>query len=248
VRRAAGRALARLLRKNRELGFDRVEVEGAILEELKRAREALAALKKLGLRPQAGQNPRTAEELLGLTLLEQRDAHVLQALLLLEVIAPQVHLDVVAENLRSDSPAARGNAIEVIDQALPEPWKSLVLATLDEVKRGRDQVQPDARSLPDLSAGLIGGEAGSWVAACTVRWAQDHQADVGAATLDESLRNALSAPSAALREAAVAALAAHLSADDAAPVLRLLEGDPARSVRRTVSALLSKSAAARASA
>ena len=244
VRRASGRALTRLLRKNRELGFDRVEVEGAVYDELKRARVALAALKKLQIQPlPSGQAPRTAEELLGLTLLEQRDAHVLQSLLLLEALVPQVRLDVVAENLRSESAASRGNAIEVLDQALPEPWKSLILATLDEVKRGSDQVLPDARSIPDLSAGLIGGEAGNWVAACTVRWAKDHPDAVGAALLDEALRSALSATSAPLREAAVAALASTLSAAEVAPVLRLLENDPAQSVRHTVAALLSGPAA-----
>ena len=249
VRRASGRALTRLHRKNRELGFDKVEVEGAVYDELKRARVALAALKKLRLEPlPAGQAPRTPEELLGLTLLEQRDSHVLQGMLLLEALVPQVRLDVVAENLRSDSAQSRGNAIEVMDQALPEPWKSLILAALDEVKRGSHSVQPDPRSVAELSAGLIGGEAGSWVAACTVRWAKDHPELIGPALLDEALRNALSAPSAPLREAAVAALASHLPPADAAPVLRLLEADPARSVRRTVAALQASGKTARATA
>jgi HEAT repeat protein/MFS family permease len=250
VRRASGRALVRLLRRSRELGFDRIEVEGAIYDELKRARVALAALKKLALPSlQPGQAPHTPAELLGLTLLERRDQHVLQALLLLEVIVTQdVRLDVVSENLKSEQASSRANAIEVVDNALPEPWKSLVLAALDEVKRSKDRVQPDTRPLGDLAASLIAGEAGSWVAACAVRWAQQQPTSVGEALLDEALRGALSSPSAPLREAAVAALAAHLSAADAAPVLRLLENDPARSVRKTVRALLGKSTAERASA
>ena len=196
----------------------------------------------------SGANPRTPEELLGLTLLEQRDQHVLQAMLLLEVMVPQVRLDVIAENLRGDSAAARGNAIEVIDNAVPEPWKSLVLATLDEVKRGKDQVQPDPRAVPELAAGLIGGEAGSWVAACTVRWASQNPEVVGAALLDEALRGALGAPSAPLREAAVAALFKQLPAADSQPVLLLLENDPAGSVRKTVRALLGRAPGARATA
>jgi hypothetical protein len=240
--------LARLLRKNRGLGFDRVEIEGAVYDELKRARVSLAALKKLGLSPQPVLAPRTPEELLALTLLEQRDAHVLQGLLLLEILVPQVRLDVVAENMRSDSPAARASAIEVLDQALPQPWKSLFLAALDEVKRGRDQVHPDPRPVPDLSAALIGGEVGSWVAACTVRWAQERQQAVGAALLESALRQALSAPQAPLREAAVAALCAQLDPRDAELVLGLLEADPAPSVRRTVSALSKTASASRASA
>ncbi len=244
VRRASGRALSRLLRKNRELGFDRIEVEGAVYDELKRARVTLSALKKLALPAVAqGQAPTTPAELLGLTLLEQRDLHIQQALLLLEVIVPQVRLDIVAENLRSEIAAARANATEVIDNALPEPWKSLVLACMDEVKRGKDQVQPDARPLPELCAGLIGGEVSSWSAACTVRFAQDNPQAVGAALFDEALRSALSAPSAPLREAAVAALAQSLPQGDALPVLNLLVKDPAASVRRTVRALIDRSVA-----
>ena len=116
------------------------------------------------------------------------------------------------------------------------------------MKRGSDSVQPDPRSVADLAAGLIGGEAGSWVAACAVRWAKDHPELIGPALLDEALRNALSAHSAPLREAAVAALAAHLTPAEAAPVLHVLETDPAKSVRRTVAALQAGGKIARATA
>src|SRR5207253_3217524 len=127
--------------------------------------------KKLALSvPFGGQAPRTPGELLGMALLEERDARVLQVLLLLEVLLPEVRLDVVAENLRSESPAARGNAIEVLDNALPEPWKRQVMAALDEVKRRGDQVIADPRPVTDLVSAMIGAESGLWVAACTARW------------------------------------------------------------------------------
>src|SRR5204863_9205282 len=135
---------------------------------------ALAVLRKLML-ASYGHAPRTPGELLGLALVEERDARVLQALMLLQVLLPEVRLDVVAENLRADSAAARGNAIEVLDNALPEPWKNLVLAALDEVKRRADVVPPDARPVQELVAALAGGESGSWVGACAVHWAQERR-------------------------------------------------------------------------
>jgi len=159
-------------------------------------------------------------------LLEERDHRVLQALLLLEVLLPRVRLDLVGEHLRSESGASRGNAIEVLDNALPDPWKRLVLATLDEVKRRADAVQPDARAKQQLLAALATGESGGWVAACAVRWSQE------ARSVD---RRAL-AP--ALREAAACALFGALPRDEARGVLAGLLQDPAASVRRTAAGLL----------
>ncbi|MGZ6143473.1 MAG: Npt1/Npt2 family nucleotide transporter, partial [Myxococcales bacterium] len=174
VRKAAARALSRLTRRQRGLGIDHGMVERAVYAELAGARTALGTQKKLSLPiPNPGQPPRTPAELLGVALLEERDGRLLQALLLLEVLLPEVRLDVVAENLRSESQAARGNAIEVLDNALPEPWKRQVMAALDEVKRRGDQVLPDPRAVPDLVSAMIGAESGLWVAACSARWALD---------------------------------------------------------------------------
>jgi hypothetical protein len=194
--------------------------------------------KTLGVAATA-QAPTTAAELLALALLEERDARLLQALLLLEVLLPQVRLDVVAENLRSESAAARANAIEVLDNTLPDPWKRLTLATLDEVKRRGDQVIADPRPAGPLAAALIGGEAGLWVAACAAKWAAD-----GAVPLEPlvpSLQAALHAGSAPLREAAAIAVVRAAPAD-AARLLSPLAGDPALSVSRMVQALLGRAA------
>src|SRR5262249_46944792 len=123
VRKASARALSRLTRRQRGITVEAARVERAVHAELAGARTALGTQKKLALPlPATAQPPRTPAELLGVALLEERDARILQALLLLEVLLPDVRLDVVAENLRSESPAARGNAIEVLDNALPEPW------------------------------------------------------------------------------------------------------------------------------
>jgi len=205
VRKAAARSLSRLTRRQRGLGIEAGRVERAVHAELAGARTALGTLKKLQLPSTApGQAPRSLAELLGMALLEERDARVLQALLLLEVLLPEVHLDVVAENLRSESPAARGNAIEVLDNALPEPWKRLVLAALDEIRRRGDLVTPDGRAAQDLAAGLIAGESGLWVGACTARWALDA---LPLKPLQPALQAALQSPYPPLREAASLALA-----------------------------------------
>ncbi len=234
VRKSAGRALTRLTRRQRGLGIETTRVHAAVKAELAGARLSLAALKKLQLPvPVPGQAPRTPAELFGLSLEEERDARVLQALLLLEVLLPEVHLDVVAENLRSESPAARGNAIEVLDNALPEPWKRLLMAALDEVKRRSDAVVADARPLPELISALVGGESGQWVAACCVHWALDRPS---LQLLAPALTTALRSTSAPLREASALALA-RIDPTVAQGLLASLANDPAASVRRTVRAL-----------
>ncbi|MBS2023088.1 MAG: HEAT repeat domain-containing protein, partial [Deltaproteobacteria bacterium] len=237
VRTTAARALVRLVRRSREIGFDKEKVEAAVREELAGARLSLAALKKLQLPlPEAGKAPRTPAELLGLSLLEERDSRVLQTLVLLEVLLPQVRLDVVAENLRSESAAARGNAIEVLDNALPEPWKRMVMAALDEVKRRSDMVIADPRNIGDLTNALVSGESGAWVAACTVRWMLD-EVKLDKARVQPALREALKSPFPALREAAAVALH-RVQAADAPALLTSLRDDHSNTVRRTVRALL----------
>ena len=238
VRKAAARSLARLARRQRGVRIEAVRVERAVHVELAAARTALSVFKALPL-PAAGHAPRTAAELLGMALLEERDARLLQALVLLEVLLPQVRVDVVAENLRSESAAARGNAIEVLDNALPEPWKRQVMANLEETKRRGDQVPPDARPVAELVSALIGGECGPWVAACAARWALDAPVPLG--RLLPALEAGLYAASAPLREAAARAVARAAPAE-ASRLLAPLAGDPAPSVSRTVRALLDRSA------
>src|SRR5207244_8811362 len=218
-------SLARLARRQRGVRIEAVRVERAVHVELAAARTALSVFKALP-RPAAGHAPRTAAELLGMALLEERDARVLQALVLLEVLLPEVRVDVVAENLRSESAAQRGNAIEVLDNALPEPWKRLVMAALDEVKRRGDQVLADPRPSPDLVPALISGESGLWVAACTARWAIDEK---GLVHLLPSMHLALHSASPPLREAAALAIARGIPAD-AGRLLTPLLKDPAASV------------------
>src|SRR6266446_392866 len=227
VRKAAARSLARLTRRHRGVRIEGARVERAVHVELAGARMVLSIFKKLPL-PAAGHVPRTAAELLGMALLEERDARVLQALVLLEVLLPRVRVDVVAENLRSESGAARGNAIEVLDNALPAPWKREVMANLEESKRRGDQVVPDRRPVAELASALIGGECGPWVAACAARWALD--APLPLARLLPALEAGLYAASAPLREAAALAVARAAPAE-ASRLLAPLAGDPAPSVR-----------------
>jgi HEAT repeat protein len=238
VRKAAARSLSRITRRRQGIGVDVQRVEAAIHAELAAARLALAGLKRLDLPPLLpGQLPRTVADLLALALLEERDHRVLQALLLLEVLLPQVRLEAVGEYLRSDSAASRGNAIEVLDHALPDPWKRLVLAALDEVKRRADAVQPDPRPAQRLVAALAAGESGGWVAACAVRWSQDARG-LDRRALAPALRLALRSARPALREAAACALFGALPRDEARGLLAGLLQDSAASVRRAAAGLL----------
>jgi HEAT repeat protein len=238
VRKAAARSLSRVVRRRQGAPVDVRRVEAAIQAELGGARLALAALRRLDvpvLMP--GRRPRTSAELLGLSLLEERDHRVLQALLLLEVLLPQVRLDVVADNLRSESAAARGNAIEVLDNALPEPWKHLVLAALDEVKRRADLVPADPRPVQELVAALATGESGAWVGACAVHWAQERR-KVDLRALAPALRLAIRSNAPPLRESAARALFGTLPRDEARGLLAGLMTDPSAAVRRTAAELL----------
>ncbi len=237
VRKAAARSLSRLTRRHRGIRIEAARVERAVHAELAGARTALAIFRKLGLSPTPA--PRTVGELLALALLEERDGRVLQALVLLEVLLPEVRLDVVAENLRSESTAARANAIEVLDNTLPEPWRRQVMAALDEIKRRGDQVLADPRPLWELAAALIGGECGLWVAACAARWTLE--APIALAPLVQPLQAALHAPFAPLREAAASAVARAAPAE-APRLLAQLTADPAASVSRTACALLGRAA------
>jgi HEAT repeat protein len=237
VRKSVAVSLSRIARRQRGMRLDLGGVERAVHCELDGARHALAAHKRLQLPVlHQGQVPGSPAELLGLSLLEERDQRILQALLLLEVLVPQVRLDVVGENLRSEAPATRANAIEVLDNSLPAPWKRLVLAALDEVKRS-GQVGADARPATGLIEGLASGESGGWVAACTVRWAQDAKG-VELRALAPILTRALQAPAVPLREAAARALFLVLPRDEARSLLSGLTRDPAAAVRRTAAALL----------
>ena len=238
VRKAAARSLSRVTRPRHGAGVDVRRIEAAIQAELGGARLALAALRRLDVPALVpGRRPRSSAELLGLALLEERDHRVLQALLLLEVLLPDVRLDVVGENLRSESAAARGNAIEVLDHALPEPWKNLVLAALDEVKRRGDLVPPDPRPTQELVAALAAGESGVWVAACAVYWAQERR-KVDLRALAPALRTAIRSSAPPLREAAARALFGTLPRDEARGLLAGLMTDPSPAVRRTAAELL----------
>jgi len=238
VRKAAARSLSRITRRRQGVPMDVHRVQAAIHAELSGARLALAGLKRLDLPSLSpGQVPRTVADLLASALLEERDHRVLQALLLLEVLLPRVRLDLVGEHLRSESGASRGNAIEVLDNALPDPWKRLVLAALDEGKRRADAVQPDARAKQQLLAALATGESGAWVAACVVRWSQEARG-VDRRALAPALRTAIRAAQPAVREAAACALFGSLPRDEARRLLAGLLQDRAASVRRTAAGLL----------
>jgi hypothetical protein len=109
------------------------------------------------------------------------------------------------------------------------------MAALDEVKRRGDTVLADQRPVVELLAALIEGESGQWVAACAARWSLD--SGLPFAPLLAAFQVALVSPAAPLREAAALALA-NCVPTDAPKLLTPLAQDAARSVSRTVRALL----------
>ena len=88
--------------------------------------------------------------------------------------------------------------------ALRVPAPAKVNLFLHVTGRRGDLVTPDGRAAQDLAAGLIAGESGLWVGACTARWALDA---LPLKPLQPALQAALQSPYPPLREAASLALA-----------------------------------------
>ena len=233
VRARAAAALSRLLRRNPAMPVDATAVRAALVAELARARDATVAARSLGLPtppPHARSNPKTAADLLGLALAEERDRAIERCLAIVAVLHPSAGLEAVVEGLRSDQVARRANAVEVLDNTVPDPWKREILTVLEEGRKGAAAVESEHLPRPDVLAVLVG--RGSWVGACAAAVAGEEAQPIAAA-----LRAALASPTPALRESAAVALALVAPAE-AETALRPLAQDPVRSVRRTSSSLL----------
>jgi HEAT repeat protein len=163
-----------------------------------------------------------------MALSEERERVLERTLLLLQLLHPATRLDVVAENFRSDSPARRANAVEVLDNTVRETFKKRLLPLLEDRVAG-----PRAtRSRDAWVASLVTGPR-PWIAACAALYAQQ----AGVASAVGPLETALESPVAYLRESAAQALG-RLLPPGASSALERLRDDPSGDVRLAVEGAL----------
>jgi HEAT repeat protein len=229
MRAAAARGLARLMRRRTDIVVRREEIMKAVGFEISHAEHlgdiqvALALPTVDRTAPLQLGRGRGSGALLALALVEERDRSVQRAIVLLELLHPNAGLDLVADNLRSDSPARRANAVEVLDNTVQEDLKKRLLQLVeDRMMRPPPPVRTPDKWLAEL---LTGPHA--WIAACAAQVALERQVQ-GLAT---PLQQGLTSPVPYLREACATALA-RLSPAEARTLLVPLKQDPARSVRR----------------
>ncbi len=239
VRSKVAASLARLVRRNRQIAIDRLQVAAAITGELKGARNALVAARTLGLptpAPNARPQARTVADLLGQALAEERDRAVERALAIVAVLVPDAGLDVVSEGLRSENTARRANAVEVLDNTVPEQWKPELLMLLEESRKGASAITSGERTRTEVLAELLAKDG--WVGACAA-------ALVGTDRLPlaPELEAALGAHTPSLREAAAVALH-RVDPRRARAAIAPLYDDEVSSVRRTALALQPKAGSA----
>jgi len=231
LRAITAKALARLVRRRSDIVIQREVVVKGVAFEISHAENLFDVQAALNLptvdRNAAFQMPGTKGSgvLLSLALAEERDRSIQRAIVLLELLHPDAGLDLVADNLRSDSPARRANAVEVLDNTVQ-----------DRLIRPTPTTRPAKAWLTELITGPH-----AWISACAAQYALEHQI-IG---VDEALRAGLESSTPYVREACATALA-RLSPGDARSFLLKLKDDPARSVRRLIEELFGRPLAATA--
>lgn len=233
LRAAIARSLARMMRRRSDVVVRREVVRAAVLSELSSAEWLLEAQRALGLpnveRTTPPDRARSARFLLALALVEERDRALSRVLVLLELLHPRARLDVVADNLRSDQPSTRANAVEVIDNTVKEDLKKRLLPLLeDRLSRPADTTRTQLQWLESLLRGPH-----PWIAACAAHYSLEER--VAAAAL--ALEHALKSPVAYVRESAAGALV-RLAPDRALIALAPLAHDPSKAVREVVQGAL----------
>lgn len=235
LRSNAARALARTMRRQKDLQVRREVVTRAIFSELTAAEMLLNAQVALKLPvldrtqvPAPSKNGQ-GKVLLALALAEERERTLERVLLLLQLLHPGARLDVVAENFKSDSAAKRANAVEVLDNTVREAFKKRLLPLLEDRVAG---AVATTHTTEEWISELISGPR-PWIAACAALYAE--QANM--ASMAKALEGTLSSPVAYLREASAHALG-RLATANAAKALEALKNDPAREVRSVVEGAL----------
>lgn len=229
LRAAIARALAKLMRRRSDVVLRRDVIRRAIHSELTRAENLLEAQRGLNLptveRTAALRQSRGtgARPLLALALIEERDRIIARTLELLVLLHPKGGLDLVAENLRSDLPSRRANAVEVIDNTVKDEVKKRLLPLIEE----RTALESEAARSPTEWAAALLESSSPWIAACAARYASEHQLTAVAPQLMTALEHQV----AYVREAAASALV-QLAPQRANEFIEQLARDPARSVRQ----------------
>ncbi len=229
LRAAAARALARVMRRRQDVAVKRETVTKALLAELAHAEQLIDVQRGLELpstdRHQQVKTARVegARDLLALALREERDRCIERAIILLQLLYPAAGLDVVADNLRSDSPARRANAVEVIDNTVRDELKKRLLPLLED-RTMRPVIVP--RSAEDWVNELLFGPH-AWIAACAAQYALERNLSGSVS----ALARGLSSPTGYVRESCVHALA-RLAPEKAGDLLLPLKDDPVPAVRR----------------
>jgi len=235
LRAAAARALARLMRRRSDIQVDRTRIARAVTTEIDQAEEMVIVQHALDLPPVdrsvllKTERKRGAVMLLSLALVEEKDRAIERAIALLELLHPMSGLDVVAENLRSDTPSRRANAVEVLDNTVAENVKKRLLPLVED-RLMRPTGPPRSRS--QRLAGIVAGQH-AWIAACAARVAADEKAP----QMVEALSKGLESGVPYVRESCASAIAS-VAPESAPGLLEPLRSDPSRSVRRIVEGAL----------
>lgn len=233
LRASIARSLARLMRRRSDVVVRRDVVRDAVLSELSTAEWLLEAQNALALplidRTAPVPVARGGRSLLSLALIEERDRALSRILVLLELLHPRAGLDVVADNLKSDQPSRRANAVEVLDNTVKEDLKKRLLPLLeDRLSRPSDTARTQLQWLESLLRGPH-----PWIAACAAQFALEERI----ASTALALEHALHSPVAYVRESAAFALV-RLAPDRALIALAPLSHDPSKAVREVVQGAL----------
>jgi ATP/ADP translocase/HEAT repeat protein len=237
LRAIAARALARIMRRRNDITVKRdvimkaVNFEIALGEKLSDMQLALALPLPDRNAPMKLTRGEGAPLLLALALVEERDRAIQRAIVLLELLYPEAGLDVAADNLRSDSPARRANAIEVFDNTVQNESKKRLLTLMEDrlirpVPTGKTRVG----WLSDLVAGPH-----PWIAACAAQVVLQERL-TGA---EKALREGLRSSTPYVRETCANALA-QLDLETSRSFLEPLREDAARAVRQLVERMLGR--------
>lgn len=235
LRAAAARALARLMRRRPDVVVRRDVVTKAVTSELAHAEGLVDVQRGLELpmvdrsAPMQTARGEGARLLLALALIEERDRAIARAIIMLELLYPNAGLDVVADNLRSDSASRRANAVEVLDNTVREELKKRLLPLLED---RLSRPSPGHRAPEAWLAQLVTGPH-PWIAACAAQLALERNLPGVAPALEKGLES----PVAFVRESCAHALS-RLAPNEASRALEPLRRDPASSVRRVAEGAL----------
>jgi AAA family ATP:ADP antiporter len=237
IRNAVHGALARTALRHPETPIDRDRLARVLRVELELAWRALAAAEALGLPegdgpPPAGREA-AARHLLAGALREKVARAVDRALLLCRVLRPDGDLDLARERLSDGSSDRRAAALELVDALLDGSLRRRLVPLLDDRPRaGRlrdaEALYATPRLAPEAWLAELLRDESPWLLAAACHAAGELRI-AGAAP---RVRELLAHRAPYVREAALAAVARLLPAEEAAVAARALAADPFEPARQ----------------